>query len=249
MRDLREQLSRILQGHACLVGVGNVDAGDDGAGVRLAGAVAESEIRNPTCAIREVLAAPGRSRGDEAHTPVSAETPDVVSYGPQTASRNLGVRVVLAGLEPERHLSQLADGRFDHVVFLDAVDCGAEPGAVALLNASEMASRFPQVSTHRISLGLLARLIEAEGRTRVWLLGIQPGTLRRGDELSRAVQASVDALVEVVRGLAAVPHEPGVGRAVLSAPAFRATANVGGPGEPRPDRLRPPEPAILAAPC
>ena len=164
MPDLREQLRRLLLGRVCLVGVGNADAGDDGAGMRLAETLAEGEIRNPKSEIRN-------------------RRPDIL----------------LAGLEPERHLSQLADGRFEHVVFLDAVDCGAEPGAVVLLNTGEMAGRFPQVSTHRLSLGLLARLIEAEGRTRVWLLGIHPGTLKRGTGLGDAVQASVDALAELVR--------------------------------------------------
>ena len=53
------------------------------------------------------------------------------------------------------------------VLFLDAVEFGGGAGAVVLLDAREMAARFPQVSTHKLSLGMLARLIEAEGATRV----------------------------------------------------------------------------------
>ena len=88
----------------------------------------------------------------------------------------------------------MTDGAFDTVLFLDAVECGAAPGAVVLLDAAEMASRFPQVSTHRISLGLLAQMIEANGRTRVWLLGVQPASLKPDDRLSSAVAASVECL-------------------------------------------------------
>ena len=44
-----------------------------------------------------------------------------------------------------------------------------------------MAARFPQVSTHKISLGLLARLDRgAVARRKAWLLGVQPESLRPG---------------------------------------------------------------------
>ena len=36
MPDLREQLEHCFQGRVCLMGLGNVDYGDDGLGVRLA---------------------------------------------------------------------------------------------------------------------------------------------------------------------------------------------------------------------
>ena len=45
MPDLREQLQQLLQGRVCLMGLGNVDFGDDGFGVRLAEALARSERR------------------------------------------------------------------------------------------------------------------------------------------------------------------------------------------------------------
>jgi hydrogenase 3 maturation protease len=116
----------------------------------------------------------------------------------------LGLAVVLAGTTPERELHRLADGAFDTVLFLDAVEFSAAPGSVVLLNAGEMASRFPQVSTHKISLGLLARMIEAQGQTKVWLLGVQPDSVRRGAGLSPRVAATVGGLARL---LAEVPKE------------------------------------------
>ncbi len=44
MPDFREQLQQLLQGRVCLMGLGNVDYGDDGFGVRLAQALAEGEL-------------------------------------------------------------------------------------------------------------------------------------------------------------------------------------------------------------
>jgi len=85
--------------------------------------------------------------------------------------------VNVAEKSPERWLARCEFAGLDHLVLLDAVEMGASPGAAALLDASEMRSRFPQCSTHKLSLGLLAQWVESEGRTRTWALGIQPATL------------------------------------------------------------------------
>jgi len=110
------------------------------------------------------------------------------------------LRVVVAGRSPERHLAELNSGGFDHVIFLDAVEFGGEPGSVIFLGAGEMAARFPQISTHKISLGTLAKWIEANGTTRAWLLGVQPASLKAEEKLSPAVQTSLELMVEIVGG-------------------------------------------------
>jgi hydrogenase maturation protease len=161
--DLRQQLCECLEGRVCLVGLGNVDQGDDGLGVRLAESLLASDA------------------------------------GPKVGS----VAVVIAGSAPERCIGQLASSGFDHVVFLDATQFGGSPGSVVLLNAREMSSRFPQVSTHRISLGLLAQVVEAGGATRAWLLGVEPDSLASGSGLSMRVQATVDILAELLGELTA----------------------------------------------
>ena len=58
--------------------------------------------------------------------------------------------ILVAGLDPVRHLGTLAERDFDNIVFLDAVDLGAAPGAVAVLDSAQMATMLPQVSTHRL---------------------------------------------------------------------------------------------------
>ncbi len=109
-----------------------------------------------------------------------------------------GAKVMIAGTAPEDCLSSLVDGQYDHVLFLDAVDFGATPGAVTLLPSTEIKSRFPQVSTHKLSLGLLARMIESNGHTQVWLLGVQPGSVRSGLALSPQIEASFDLLRDLL---------------------------------------------------
>jgi len=159
MPDLREQLAQCLTGHVCLMGLGNVDYGDDGFGVRLA----------------ELL--------------IANEIPE-------------GWRVVNAGTVPERVIARVAETGCEHLVFLDAVEFGGAPGSVVFLGSSEMAARFPQVSTHKISLGLLAKWAEANGTTKAWLLGVQPESLAAGERLTPAMQTTLDALFELLRDVA-----------------------------------------------
>lgn len=114
--------------------------------------------------------------------------------------------VIVAGKSPERWLDQLSG--FDHVIFLDAVELGAAAGAVALLKSSQMTARFPQVSTHKLSLGLLAQWTEANGNTRAWLLGAQPERMQ-GTQLTPTLQKTLQLLMGILIdciGVAAVDY-------------------------------------------
>lgn len=106
---------------------------------------------------------------------------------------------VVAGTVPENIAGVLSRGGYDNVVLLDAVDFNAAAGSVVLMNASEIEARFPQVSTHKISLGMTARVIESESRTRVWLLGVQPESLRTGSEMSEPVKQTLKLLAGLLK--------------------------------------------------
>jgi hydrogenase maturation protease len=86
--------------------------------------------------------------------------------------------VAIAGANPERWICATDGIRWPNVIFLDAVELGAEPGSAVFLGADAMVAQFPQVTTHKLSLGLLARYVEAQSNARAWLLGIQPHSLR-----------------------------------------------------------------------
>jgi hydrogenase maturation protease len=198
MPDLREQLQQLLRGCVCLMGLGNVNYGDDGFGVRLAEEL-KAEARSE---------APGRGSSDS----------------------GLQRRVIIAGTTPERFITWVADEGFDHVIFLDAVEFGGAPGSVVLLSSDAMASRFPQVSTHKLSLGLLARQVEANGRTKAWLLGVQPESFKSGRSLSPKVSATLELLSELLRAClgrqASSPWQGGGRNSSLAASAATRTMEV-----------------------
>jgi len=102
---------------------------------------------------------------------------------------HVGVQDVYpVGTQPERWIAQTDKTGFDQIVFLDAVESGEEPGSVVFLNGAGLTSRFPQISTHKISLGTLASLVESEGSAKTWLLGAQPATVRETVPMNRGNQ-------------------------------------------------------------
>jgi len=156
MTDLRDELREALR-DVCLVGIGNLDLGDDGLGVRLA-----EDLRD--------AGAPG---------------------------------VLVAGVAPERHVEEILSGGFRSILLLDAVEFPGEPGSAVLLDAAALKSRFPQISTHKISLGTLARLIEGRTEARVRLLGVRPGSLAPFRKLSAAVEGTIAILRDLILELIA----------------------------------------------
>jgi hydrogenase maturation protease len=106
--------------------------------------------------------------------------------------------VIIAGTVPENHITSLIDGRFDNLVFIDAVNTGADTGSVVFLEADDIKGRFLSVSTHKCGLGTLARLIEMESSARVWLLGIQPAALQQRTGLSDSAQTTLELLHRIL---------------------------------------------------
>lgn len=135
------------------MGLGSVDYGDDGFGIRLAERLQEMGVPS--------------------------------------------VRVIGVWLDRCLMLSQIPE----HIVFLDAIDAGEEPGTLFWLNSKAMRQRWPQITTHRLSLGLLAQYLEERWPLRVWLLGAQPLHLQAGAGLSQPV---VRALEEAATAIASI---------------------------------------------
>ncbi len=164
MPDLRQQLETCFHGRVALIGIGNMDYGDDGFGMYLAQRLSAEGV-------------PG---------------------------------VVMAGNTPERFIGRVADEGYDGVLFLDSVEFGGAPGSTVLLGADEMVARFPQVSTHKISVGLLAKWIESNGATKAWLLGVQPESMKPGAQFSKTMQMTLDALAQLLCDVIARQQKAGM---------------------------------------
>lgn len=117
------------------------------------------------------------------------------------------VRAIDVGLCPERYVGLAARAGCRVLLFADAADFGARPGALLLASSAELQARPVGASTHRVPLSVLARYAEGLG-AEAWLLGVQPGSLRTGEGLSPPVAAAVESLADLLAAALAPPAPP-----------------------------------------
>ncbi|HLE78821.1 MAG TPA: hydrogenase maturation protease, partial [Candidatus Limnocylindrales bacterium] len=90
----------------------------------------------------------------------------------------------------------------DQVVMIDAVDLGQAPGTVSVLrDETVQAALSGHVSPHQIGVGDLVAAARLMGimPPRLTLVGIQPGEIAIGLELTEPVAAAVDVAIDLVR--------------------------------------------------
>ena len=108
--------------------------------------------------------------------------------------------VIEASLAPESFVVKIADYRPNAVMVIDAVDFGAPPGSVALIDVDRIAC--VAAGTHGPSLLPFIEALQMMHRCEVIVLGIQPMTTRTGDGLSPPVGQAVSRVAAAFRALA-----------------------------------------------
>lgn len=107
------------------------------------------------------------------------------------------IPVIDAGEIPESYLDKIRSYQPDCVLLIDAVDMGAEAGSIAVLDSSKLPEVLP-ISTHRLSVKLLADYIAHEVGAQVLLLGIQPKTIEFGAPMSEEVREAAETVVSYI---------------------------------------------------
>jgi hydrogenase 3 maturation protease len=98
---------------------------------------------------------------------------------------------------PENFLGQIAENQPDIVLIIDAIDFGMTPGAVALLEEEQLLAGT-SLSTHHSSLQLFVKCLKSETRSKVLVLGIQPGSTEYGNEISPKVKETLGLLRHII---------------------------------------------------
>lgn len=108
-----------------------------------------------------------------------------------------GLRTVDAGTVPENHIRSVTRYDPDTVIIIDAVHLDREPGAVELLdrNDIEAGSGF---TTHSLSPVLVMERLEEETGAGVFLLAIQPESIKFGAPLSSEVASLLEILPDLL---------------------------------------------------
>jgi hydrogenase 3 maturation protease len=106
-----------------------------------------------------------------------------------------GLMTLDCGDRLEDFTGDIARLRPDTVVVADAVDLGAAPGSIALLEAAGLPAGIGD--THRASLRTAMEYLSWRTRRTVLLLAIQPARVADGVGLSAEVRATLDGLVDL----------------------------------------------------
>jgi hydrogenase 3 maturation protease len=110
-----------------------------------------------------------------------------------------GAALLDVGEMPHNHITRILEVHADTMVFIDAANFGAPPGAVALLEVEDIAGC--STSTHQMPMDVFFRYIKQNGQAEIFALGIQPAQIGFGEPMSPAVEDSVKALADLLRGL------------------------------------------------
>lgn len=103
------------------------------------------------------------------------------------------------GEAPENYLGKIVKQKPDAIVFIDAVDFDAPPGTIKVVETDDI--RNESLSTHNVSLNLVAKYLQKETSADVFLLGIQPETTEFGREISRPVREGLEKIVKMLEGV------------------------------------------------
>jgi hydrogenase 3 maturation protease len=108
-------------------------------------------------------------RGDDAIGPVTAKKLSKMLRG------RSDVRVINAGTVPENYTGIIRRENPSHLILIDAVNMGKEPGHLRLVEKEEIADY--NISTHAMPLSFLIKYLESSMNIKIILIGIQPKSM------------------------------------------------------------------------
>ncbi len=106
------------------------------------------------------------------------------------------LKAIDCGTVPENYTSVVRRLQPDRLVIVDAADMGLPPGSVRIVPKSRAGALG--LSTHSMPLSMFMDYVGGLVG-HVTLVGIQPESMRLGNELSDCVCAAAGALVEAIR--------------------------------------------------
>ena len=136
-----------------------------------------------------LLGVGNRIRGDDAAGP---ELIEILKKRPPDKGKEI---FLFSGEEvPENYLIPIANLKPNLVIIVDAVDFGSRPGTVKLFPIRQI----PQgsFSTHRLSLRFLGSYLEKEIQAKIFVLGIQPKSIKLEEKLSPEVKKALRDLAD-----------------------------------------------------
>lgn len=89
----------------------------------------------------------------------------------------------------------------DKVLAIDAVEAGGNPGAIFRFDIRDAEQRASRASLHELDLVAALRFLPEAARPEVTILGIEPGVIEFGLDLSPQVRSSLAGLVRAANDI------------------------------------------------
>jgi len=102
-----------------------------------------------------------------------------------------------AGTAPENYTGKIVKVDPDTLIIVDAVHLEKEVGAVKVLKGEEIESRG--FTTHDLSPNMFMEYIKNNTRADIYLLGVQPGNLGFGSDMSDPVKKRLAELGAILK--------------------------------------------------
>ena len=115
------------------------------------------------------------------------------------------ILVINGGTVPENYTGIIRRENPSHLIFIDAVEMGKEPGHIRLVEKDEIANY--SISTHAMPISFLIKYLESSVDAQIILIGIQPKNMDmtqsalKKDVISSEVEKSIEKIVKILKSI------------------------------------------------
>ncbi len=103
--------------------------------------------------------------------------------------------IFIAETAPESYALRLIDGRYTHVIIIDAaISDKYPPGAIFIVDKNSLSETT--ITTHSIPISLIIEILESNGIS-VLIVGIRPKTTMLSGEISKPVRDAINKLRDI----------------------------------------------------
>ncbi|BAW31285.1 MAG TPA: hydrogenase maturation peptidase HycI [Methanothermobacter sp.] len=136
-----------------------------------------------------ILTVGNELRGDDGLGPAIAKK--------LSKNRKENLTVIDGGTVPENFTGKIKMEDPSHIIIIDAVEMGAEPGTIKIIKKDEIANY--NISTHAMPLSFLIEYLKTHKDYKITLIGIQPKKLEFSTKISKPVKESMEKLNSILK--------------------------------------------------
>jgi hydrogenase 3 maturation protease len=106
------------------------------------------------------------------------------------------IKVILGETAPENFTGEIIEFKPSHLIILDAADTNTDAGTINIIEPEQVEG--VSFSTHMLPLSIMVDYLKETLKCEVFILGIQPKTVKYGAKPSKEVMTSVKQVADVI---------------------------------------------------